>query len=184
MEKNKLLQFTKNMSKFLEVFLLGAACLCLLGGIVSALALSPSVIDKIKTLVENGQLTVTVPEIVQLQDAGEIRTGVILSCLSGMVVALLGGMIFRNISLIFKNTEKTHTPFTKKNVKLIRNIGRFALATPFVSVICEVLTGIFCHISINAELDVTTLVMGLVILCLSQFFEYGVSLEDEVEGMI
>lgn len=184
MKKNTLTKFTKTLSRILEVILFIAAILCLVGALASGIALSPSIISKTMELVQNGQLTLTTDIFTKMDTFAEIRTGAVLACLNGFVVTVLGALIFRNISRVFKNTETTNTPFTQENVKLVRNIGFYAIVTPFVAVVFDVLTGIFCHISMTASIDVTTLVMGLIVLCLASFFEYGVTLEDEVEGMI
>lgn len=184
MKNSKLTSFAKTLSKISEIFLFLMAGVCALCAVVSYIGISEAAVSTITELVSEGALSLDGFSIDPFMDFGELKMMAVFACGSGFVVCMLGGMIFRNIVRVFRNTELTRTPFTKENVKLIRNIGRFAIATPFVSVVANILIGIFAHRSVTVSIDITTLLMGLIILCLSRFFEYGVSLEDEVEGMI
>lgn len=102
------------------------------------------------------------------------------------------GMIFRNINRIFQiSAGKTKaslgpTPFQPANVKLLRQIGLFAIGIPLVELIVLggmallMGSGVFASIGI----DLGFIILGIVVLCLSQFFAYGVELQTDVDGLL
>ena len=101
-----------------------------------------------------------------------------------MIILSLVAMVFRNLNQIFKKSENS-TPFQKDNVRLIREIGIFTIAIPviglFVSIIARLVTGSeVAEISI----DMSGILMGIIVLCLSQFFAHGVALENDVDGLL
>ena len=104
--------------------------------------------------------------------------------IGAVVILAVMAMVFRNLHLIFKNSENS-TPFQKENVRLIREIGIFAIAVPVIgfimSIIIRLVTGVE---SAEISVDMTGILMGIIILCLTQFFAYGVSLEKDVEGLL
>ena len=184
MNNSKLSSATKILSRITEVILFIAAAVCLVITIICALVFNQNTIDMITSMVTDGTLMVSGFVIPQLESLSEIRSAAVLTCVGAFISCMLGALIFRNIVRVFNNTENTRTPFTSENVKLIRSIGHYAIATPFVGVVRDILIGIICHVSITAHVEITTLLMGMIVLCLSRFFEYGVTLEDDVKGMI
>ena len=187
MKKNKLYSFTKTTSRVLQVIMMAAAVFCIVGAVIVYFALSDSLLDIVKQQVLDGKLSVnelgmTLEEFSKL---GDIRVVGVLGCLYGLICTTLGSMIFGNIYKVFKNIENDTTPFTKENVRLIKEIGIYAIVSPFVgAVISLVMAIIFKSPNFRATIDVTTLFMGFVVLCLSQFFAHGVELEDEVNGLL
>ena len=104
--------------------------------------------------------------------------------IGSMIIISLVAMVFRNLNQIFKKSENS-TPFQKDNVRLIREIGIFTIAIPviglFVSIIARLVTGSeVAEISI----DMSGILMGIIVLCLSQFFAHGVELEKDVDGLL
>ena len=104
--------------------------------------------------------------------------------IGSMIIISLVAMVFRNLNQIFKKSENS-TPFQKDNVRLIREIGIFTIAIPviglFVSIIARLVTGSeVAEISI----DMSGILMGIIVLCLSQFFAHGVALENDVDGLL
>ena len=93
-------------------------------------------------------------------------------------------MIFRNLHLIFKKAESS-TPFTKDNVRMMREIGIFSIAIPFIGFIVSLITRLVCGIDfVEISLDMGGISMGCIVLCFSQFFAHGVELENDVNGLL
>ena len=111
-------------------------------------------------------------------------TSFLLFGIGAVVILIVMAMVFRNLHLIFKNSENS-TPFQKDNVRLVKEIGIFSIAIPVIgfimSVIIRLITG-----AENAEIsiDMSGILMGIIILCLTQFFAHGVTLEDDVDGLL
>ena len=100
------------------------------------------------------------------------------------VILAVMAMVFRNLYLIFKKSENA-TPFQKDNVRLVREIGIFTIAIPVigfvVSIIARLVTG---YEAAEISIDMSGILMGIIILCLTQFFAHGVSLENDVDGLL
>ena len=187
MKKNKLYSFTKTASRVLQIILIVAAVLCVACGVIVRIAVSDSLLDFVKQQVLEGNISVSEigMSLEEFSKLGDVRTVGVLGCLYGFICTTLGSLIFGNIYKVFKNIEKDMTPFTKENVRLIKNIGIYAIVSPFVGgVISIIMAIIFKSPNFKATIDVTTLFMGFVVLCLSQFFAHGVELEDEVNGLL
>ncbi len=124
-------------------------------------------------------------------NAAQTRTAYLLLFLAGAVTCVLMALVFRNIHLIFKTTEgKTKfsegpTPFQNANVRMVREIGIFCIAAPVI----QAILGVIARTMIGPELAEVSntfsgIVLGLVVLCLSQFFAYGVKLQKDTEGLV
>lgn len=121
-----------------------------------------------------------------------IPTAFVTAMVAGFLSCVLTAMIFRNIYLIFKTSagktkfSKGATPFQEDNVRMVREIGIFAIAIPVVESICDVIAKV-----VVAEADVLEssisgagVVLGIAMLCLSQFFAYGVRLQSDSDGLL
>lgn len=100
----------------------------------------------------------------------------------------LTGLILRNIYRIFKSGME-RSPFCSENIRMVRNIGIYSLAIPAVEVVTELLAGLFSLIfreieHVDVSVALTGVFMGLVVLCLSQYFAYGAKLEEDTEGLV
>lgn len=184
MKNNKLYSFTKTVSRVLQIIMIVVATLCVLGGVVVFFALGDSTLEYIKQQIINGNITIN--ELgMSLDKFSDMRVIGVFGCLYGFICMVLGSLIFGNIYKVFKNIEKDTTPFTKENVRLVKYIGIYSIAAPFVSVVVDVVMSLVAkNTYFNVSLNVTAVFMGFVVLCLSQFFAYGVELEDEVEGLL
>jgi len=100
------------------------------------------------------------------------------------IILAVMAMVFRNIYLIFKKSEK-ETPFHKDNVRLIREIGIFAIAIPVIGFIMSIIARLVIS-SETAEIsiDMSGIIMGIITLCLTQFFAHGAALENDVDGLL
>jgi len=104
--------------------------------------------------------------------------------IGAVIILALMAMIFRNLHIIFKNSENA-TPFQKQNIKKLREIGFFAIAIPvtgfIMSLIIRLVTGSeLAELSLN----MSGIFMGIIIFCLTQYFIYGAELEKDIEGLV
>lgn len=100
-------------------------------------------------------------------------------------------LVARNIHLIFQITAgKTRdsigpTPFQPANVKRIRQIGLLALICPFGCFLIDCCVGFLYGADVVVPaISPEYLFLGILILCLSQFFAYGVELQTDVDGLL
>lgn len=108
--------------------------------------------------------------------------------LGSAVILSLMAMIFRNIYLILKTSvgktwfAKGDTPFQKSIVRMLREIGIFFILIAVIgstsSIVVSALGGETNGINyMNAF-------VGLVFICISQFFNYGANLEKDLDGLV
>lgn len=100
------------------------------------------------------------------------------------VILALMAMVFRNLNLIFKKSEN-HTPFQKDNIRMMKEIGFFSIVVPIIGFIMSMIIRIVIGTE-AAEISVSQsgIVMGIIVLCLTQFFVYGAELEKDVDGLL
>ncbi|MBR6633520.1 MAG: DUF2975 domain-containing protein [Clostridia bacterium] len=100
------------------------------------------------------------------------------------VILAIMAMVFRNLHLIFKKSENG-TPFQKDNVRMMKEIGIFSIAVPVIgfimSVIIRLVTGVE---SAEISIDMGGILMGVIVLCLTQYFIHGAKLEKDVDGLL
>ena len=100
------------------------------------------------------------------------------------LILIVMAMVFRNLHLIFKKSESA-TPFQKDNVRMMREIGIFSIAVPviglFMSFVFRLVTGVD---AVENSMDMNGIFMGIVVLCLTQFFVHGAALEADVDGLL
>lgn len=103
---------------------------------------------------------------------------------AAVVLPSLMAMIFRNLYLIIKRSESS-TVFQADNIRMLREIGIFAISIPLaglaLSTVCRLILGTD---TVETSVRLYGFSMGLVILCLTQFFARGVELEQDVEGLV
>lgn len=175
------------LARIFEIFLwIGTAVML---GIFVLSLVSPGVLQP---LLEEGSLTVGGFNLnVFAADGSVIMKAVTMIALAGILIMPLGAMICRNICLIFKTTagttsfSKGATPFQPDNVRMVREIGIFSIAIPVVELIISVIAQLVIGPeAYEGAVNINSFFFGLVILCLSQFFAYGVSLQEEVDGLL
>lgn len=104
--------------------------------------------------------------------------------IGAVIILALMAMIFRNLHLIIKKSEGS-TPFRQDNVRRFREIGIFSIAVPVVGMIMSIITRIVLGAE-SAEISngFDGLIIGIVVLCMTQFFAHGVGLEKDVDGLV
>lgn len=108
-----------------------------------------------------------------------------------ILVCALQAMAARNINLIFKTAEgKTRfsqgqTPFQPDNIRMVREIGYFLIAAPIVELVMSVIARIVLSAEmVEASVNMGQVFVGLIVLALSQFFAYGMELQNDVDGLV
>lgn len=116
---------------------------------------------------------------------GELNMAALrLFCATAAVILSLMAMVFRNIYLILKCSE-TDTPFQPDNIRMVREIGIFLLAVPIVGLIMSGVIRLVVGPELTeASVYMSDFIVGLVVLCLSQFFARGMELENDVDGLL
>ena len=104
--------------------------------------------------------------------------------IGAIIILVVMAMVFRNLHLIFKKSENA-TPFQKDNIRMMREIGIFSIAVPVIGFIMSVIIRLITGVE-TAELSIDTagIFMGIIVLCLTQFFVHGTELEKDVDGLL
>lgn len=115
----------------------------------------------------------------------------VMFAIAAAVTLSLFAMVFRNAYLILKTAEgktwfaKGSTPFQKDIVRMLKEIGIFLIAVPVTGLIISIIA---CAVigSEAAEISVRFdgIIIGLLVLCLSNFFAYGSELQKDVDGLL
>lgn len=177
------------LTKVIEVFHWVAAAL--LGASLLVYFLNDNLL-KYFIDVGNGELSIAGYSVNVLNKFGDIVTGAFVpSLILGIVTCGMTAMIFRNIYLIFKTSEgKTKfsegkTPFQENNIRMLREIGIFAIAIPIIEFIFDIIIKLIVGVDlIESSISTTGIVLGIAVLCLSQFFVYGMELQRDSDGLV
>lgn len=109
---------------------------------------------------------------------------VFLFGIGAILILSLMAMVFRNLHLIIKKAEGS-TPFQADNIRMFKEIGIFSISIPIVglimSIVCRLVLGVD---AVETSVNVYGFSMGIIVLCLTQFFIYGTKLEKDVEGLL
>lgn len=104
--------------------------------------------------------------------------------IGGIMILSLVAMIFRNLYLVIKKAEET-TPFQVDNIRMMKEIGIFSIAIPIVGLVmtslCRLIFGVD---TVETSVNTYGFTMGVIVLCLTEFFAYGAELEKDVEGLL
>ena len=104
--------------------------------------------------------------------------------IGAVLILALMAMIFRNLNLIIKNSEGT-TPFQPDNVRMFREVGIFSIAVPVVGLIMGIITRLVLGVeAAEVSNNFSGLVIGIVVLCMTQFFAHGIELEKDIDGLL
>ena len=111
-------------------------------------------------------------------------TSFMLFGIGAVIILAVMAMVFRNLHLIFKKSENG-TPFQKDNIRMMKEIGIFAIAVPVIgfimSIIVRLVTGVE---TAEISIDMGGIFMGIIVLCLTQYFVHGAELEKDVDGLL
>ena len=146
-----------------------------------------------------------------IQDISTAVPIFVVAMVKGMLVSGLMSLIFHNIRRIFDVSTGVDwdsiapTPFQPANVKLLRQVGFYAIAIPLVKFFSHWLAQIihaseqipefniitfftttimFPHKLPIPSISLEEIFMGVAIFCLAQIFAYGVELQTDVDGLL
>ena len=111
-------------------------------------------------------------------------TAFLIFGIGAVIILVVMAMVFRNLYLIFKNSENT-TPFQKDNIRMMREIGIFSISVPVIGFIMSVIIRLVNGVeTTELSIDMSGIFMGIIVLCLTQFFAHGAELEKDVDGLL
>ena len=117
-------------------------------------------------------------------------SAIIVFAITAFILLGLYAMIFRNANLILKTAKgktwfsKGDTPFQNDIVRMLREIGIFLIAIPIVSLLSSIIAKVVIGQNVETSVTLEHIVVGLLMLCLSQFFVYGTKLQEDVDGLV
>lgn len=169
---------------------------CLAGGmLISALVaiIQPdSFANWLKGTVLNGETNLSCYgfEAAVVGENGSINSGTVIFFTLGSVVMLsLMAMVFRNVYLILKTAKgqtwfaQGNTPFQQNIVRMFREIGIFLISVSVMTLISEIVVN-FTGSELSSGFNSLSFFIGLVFLCISEFFNYGTRLEEDLDGLV
>lgn len=111
-------------------------------------------------------------------------TAFMLFGIGAVIILALMAMVFRNLNLIFKKSENA-TPFQKDNIRMMKEIGIFSIAVPVIGFIMSIIVRLVIGVD-AAEISINQggIFMGIIVLCLTQYFIHGANLEKDVDGLL
>lgn len=185
---NKIISnMAKVITKIVEVFQWVGVGL-MFAAVITAIA-SPSLVGKFISYDAKeccgADLSVYGLEIHAAVTNGKIDTAAFCIFGVGAVLVLsLMAMIFRNLHLIIKNSNDK-TPFQRDNVRMFSEIGIFSFAVPVVGFLISIIGRIVIGVE-TAEISNSFegFVVGIVVLCMTQYFVHGIELEEDVDGLL
>ena len=111
-------------------------------------------------------------------------TSFMLFGIGAVIILAVMAMVFRNLHLIFKKSENG-TPFQKDNNRMMKEIGIFAIAVPVIGLIMSIIVRLVTGVeTAEISIDMGGIFMGIIVLCLTQYFVHGADLEKDVDGLL
>lgn len=129
--------------------------------------------------------------VVSNPDGTVNNAAMILFLLCGAITLELMAWVFRDVNLILRTTQgltkfsRGKTPFQKDNVRMMREIGIFFLSTTVVQLIFSVIAALVIGPDrVESSVDMTGIVTGILMLCLSQVFALGMQMQNDMDGLV
>ncbi|WP_029232913.1 DUF2975 domain-containing protein [Butyrivibrio sp. VCB2006] len=180
MKSSKLRDFTAGFAKFMEVFMwIGDALLVIV--MITAIIMKDALLEMYSTDAAKLSLRTTVINAESITEAN-LMPLIIVGGIVALALISLTAIMFRNVNLIFKTTNQ-ESPFAEINIKRIKNIGYIAISLPIIKLFSNIIIGFIAR-DVTIGVELSEVLFGLIILCLSQYFAYGASLEKDVNGLL
>lgn len=107
-----------------------------------------------------------------------------LFAIGGTLIMAALALIFHHLYRIFKKSQ-TGAPFQKETARRMRDIGILAIAIPVIGLVMGGITRLVSGVdSVELSVDTGGIFMGIIVLCLTQFFVHGAKLEQDVDGLV
>ena len=132
----------------------------------------------------------TMPDVGLLLPEGfEISFSLIFIIIVYLAISIaLAAYIIKLVANMFRNTVSDQTPFTKKTVRSIKNMGIAFLVYAGVIFILSIVVGYVTphpeSMSFNVTIDGRTILLGFLLLSLGEIFEFGHSLQKDTESIV
>jgi len=120
-----------------------------------------------------------------LNKAGKIDyTALCLFAVGSVLIFIVMALIFRNLNFIIKRSEN-ESPFKEENIKKLKLIGVLSIVIPLIGLIMSAIIRIAAGADfVEISVDQSGVIMGIIILCITQYFAHGVELEKDVDGLL
>lgn len=177
---------TSVVSKVFEVihWVAAIAMIVVLAGSAASAGWLSGIIETVASG-QNATLSAYGFEVMVADGAGNINmTLVLLFSIGTFIILGFVAMVFRNIYLIIKKSQNA-TPFQKDNVRMLREIGIFSIAVPVIGLIMSIVIRLVVNVdAVETSVNLGGFVIGIAVLCLTQFFAHGLKLEADVDGLL
>lgn len=124
-------------------------------------------------------------ELIAPVENGDVNMKTVFMFGIGAVIILsLMAMVFRNLYLIIKKSEES-TPFQKDNIRMLKEIGIFAISIPLVGLTMSIISRLALGVdSVESSVNLYGFSLGIIVLCLTQFFIHGAKIQEDVDGLL
>ncbi len=129
--------------------------------------------------------------VVTNPDGSLNNTAAIFFLVAGALSLELMAWVFRNVNLILRTTQgltkfsQGSTPFQKDNVRMMREIGIFFFAITVVQFVLSSIAVLLIGPELaEVSVDFGGIVIGILMLCLSQVFAQGMEMQNEMDGLV
>ncbi len=146
-------------------------------------------IDYEVTDMANVILTEIAPEIGLSLPSVVIPVQLVIMMILYMVIGIaLTAYIIKAVANMFKDIAKSQTPFTEHTVKILKSIAYGLFAYALIIFIMSILMGtIVPHpaaANMNVTIKGTAIFFGVLMLALSEIFDFGMSLQQDSESIV
>lgn len=181
-----ILEATSVLTKILELLhWIGAASMLVFG--VFAIVTRQEEHDALEKLISEcgKELSCYGFEMSVADSSGAVNmSAILLFAVAAIMIFSLVAMIFRNIYLIAKKS-KNSTPFQADNIRMLKEIGIFSISVPIGGLMMSIIARIVLGVDdVETSVNMYGFTMGVIVLCLTQFFVRGAELEKDVEGLL
>lgn len=125
-------------------------------------------------------------DLMVIGENGDVNIlGMRIGFFCGILLLSLWAMVFRNVYLVAKNTmKKENNLFCEDNLRMVREIGIFTIASPVVSLTASTIARIILGHEAEISVGFNGFIIGLLVIFLTQFFIKGAEIEKDIEGLI
>lgn len=109
--------------------------------------------------------------------------GVVLYLLYGCLNAAMFALAFRNVHRVLHSSQ-SESPFRMENVRLLRHSGFLFFGTVIAQFLFGLLGLLVRNMSVGVTVDMSGIVTGILVLCLSQIFAQGVQMQEDIDGLV
>ncbi len=100
-----------------------------------------------------------------------------------MFLMILMALIFNNVYRILKAAKTDRSPFQKKIAKSVHRIGLYLIGMSVICIVTSIIAGTITG-TLHLCLGIQHTILGIFVLCLSEYFRHGIRLEQDAEGLI